>query len=224
MQQLWSSDASSTSSAFLDSEDFIVLPKGSQMVSLFFFLVLTLSYNAHLAADSWRLCSFMLIHNILMACLYHLFKWLAAPGSKGVINQNKAVLHIWQLWWIGEVAQADWVCQVKVMTVIWKGCKEPLMVHCTYVIDNVAGNGYLLSYMECVGTMYIYTQSRHRTEKTNQYIFLSLLSNANAPLACPIMNHRSMCYAVTQWAWLCAQEPFVKLLLIVQRLYYNVQK
>lgn len=60
MQRLWSSDTGSTSSAFLDSEDWIVLPEGSQMVSLFCFcLSLSLSlpasppHNVHL--NIWQL-------------------------------------------------------------------------------------------------------------------------------------------------------------------------
>lgn len=55
MQQLWSSDTGSTSSAFLDSENWIVLPEDSQMVSLFSFsptvslsLSLSMSHNYHL--------------------------------------------------------------------------------------------------------------------------------------------------------------------------------
>lgn len=91
----------------------------------------------------------MLIHNILIVCIYHLFGWLAAPTSKGVINQNKAVLCPWQPWYIGEVAQTDWV---EVMTVIGNAWKEPVTEeHCTCVIDKEAGNGYLSSDLECVG-------------------------------------------------------------------------
>lgn len=128
LQQLWSSDTGSTSSAFLDSEDWIGLPEGSQMFSSFSFsfLCLIVFVLIYLAADSWHLHLFMLIHNILIVRIRHLFVWLTVPTSKGVINQDKAVLSLWQLWQNGEVDRADWVCQFKVMTVIWNAWKEPV--------------------------------------------------------------------------------------------------
>lgn len=53
LQQLWSSDTGSTSSAFLDSEDWIGLPEGSQMFSSFSFsfFCLIVFVLIYLAAD-----------------------------------------------------------------------------------------------------------------------------------------------------------------------------
>lgn len=65
-------------------------------------------------------------------------EWWTAPATEGITKP-------WQLPQNGEVDQADWLCQVKVISVT--GRKGD--VHA--VIDDAAGIGDLLPDLECVG-------------------------------------------------------------------------
>lgn len=93
------------------------------------------------------------------------------------------------------------------------------MVHCTCVIDNTAGNGYLLSDLECVGlkhnhylrSAFVLPWDFLKMSKEEKAVNFSSVTAAAAPAALCfsimqlLMNLSSESYAIAQWAWQCVQ-------------------
>ena len=82
MQELWSSDAGSTSSALWDSEDWIVLPEGGQMVSLFGFSLCLRLITIIWIFGGWLMTLALIqVHSqhLDTVYIYHLLGWMTAP-------------------------------------------------------------------------------------------------------------------------------------------------
>lgn len=100
------------------------------------------------------------------------------------------------------------VCQVKVMTVTGNAWKEPVTVHCTCVIDNAAGNGYLSSDLECVGPKHngylrtVFVLSRDFSEMSSEEKAVNVSVSGAMQCCCrSLLFHYAALNESLQWEW-----------------------
>lgn len=121
---------------------------------------------------------------------------------------------------LGMHEKSHWQCAVPVWLIT-----RQVMAICR-LIWNVSApehNGYLRP-------VCVFSRDLSNMSSEEKAVHFSVsMRHAAAAAACVsimwlLMNLSSESYAITQWAWQCAPDSFVKLLVIVQRLYPNVQQ
>lgn len=105
-------------------------------------------------------------------------------------------------------------------------------MRCAGVIDTTTA--YLSSDLECAGpkhggylhAAFVSSQDFPEMSSAQKVVHFSVTAvfRFAVSIIWLLMNLSSRSYAIAQQAWQCAPDSFVKIFLIVQRLYYNVQE